>query len=424
MKRTMVVAIDGPAGAGKSTVAKLVASTLGLAYIDTGATYRLIARRALDVEIPLDDAERLAVLAKETMEACRLVDGSALHYDGRPVGPEIRTPEVSEATSIVSAHPPVREIVVSYQRRLVPPQGAVVEGRDIGTVVWPDADLKIYLVARPDVRAQRRANVTGRPDAQLVEVDERDSRDAARPVGAMKPAPDAIVVDTSDASPEKVVEKLLAYLAPRRRRRLYVALRAVLVLLLRFAFRMEVKGAENIPKRGGVIMAPNHRSLIDHPVVGCITKRQVWFMGKEELFKSPMAARLLRALGAFPVRRGRPDRASLQRGLELLRDGEVVGIYPEGTRRPENRFEQLEEGFAYIAMKSAAPIVPVAISGTEAVFPRGRKLPKFVKIRVVIGEPFRLGEMASGVLPRGRIREATAEAQRRLAALIDELEPR
>src|SRR5207249_1985302 len=129
--------------------------------------------------------------------------------------------------------------------------------------------------------------------------------------------------------------------------------------------------------------------LIDHFVVASMTRRQVWFMGKAELFKKPWAARLLNTLGAFPVKRGRPDRASLQRCLELLASGQLVGIYPEGTRRPDSRFEEVEEGFTYIAMRSGAPIVPIALSGTEAVFPKSKKLPRIVKIHAVVGEPFR-----------------------------------
>jgi 1-acyl-sn-glycerol-3-phosphate acyltransferase len=148
-------------------------------------------------------------------------------------------------------------------------------------------------------------------------------------------------------------------------------------------------------------------------------------MGKEELFRNALAAKILGAMGAFPVKRGRPDRASLQRCLDLLANGEMVGIYPEGTRRPDARFDEVEDGFAYIALRSGAPIVPVAMTGTEAVLPHGRKFPKFVKIRVVIGEPFRLGSARhSGVLPRGRIREASAEAHRKLNEVMDKAEPR
>jgi 1-acyl-sn-glycerol-3-phosphate acyltransferase len=172
-----------------------------------------------------------------------------------------------------------------------------------------------------------------------------------------------------------------------------------------------------------VIVAPNHRSLIDIPVAAAVTKRKVWFMAKEELFKSKISGGLIRRLGGFPVRRGRPDRTPLLRALELLGTGEIVGIFPEGTRTPMARFTELEEGFAYVALKSGAPIVPVAISGTEAVFPPGKKLPRLVKIRVAIGEPFRLGERVDGVLPRSQIRDATKVAQERLAAVMDRLEP-
>lgn len=424
MSGRTIVAIDGPAGAGKSTVAKLVAKRLGLAYVDTGATYRLVALRALENGVPLDDAGALSDLARQTMQQSRLVDGNALQYDGQLVGPEIRTPEVSEATSIVSARPEVRSVLVEFQRRLVPPGGAVVEGRDIGTVVWPDADVKVYLDARPDVRAGRRVSETGREDAVSAEVHERDARDAARPVGAMRPAADAVLLDTSDLEPETVAGRILDLLRPRRPDAFYASVRGTLAGLLRGVFRLEIDGRERIPSRGAVILAPNHRSLIDIPVAAATTKRKVWFMAKEELFKSRISAALISRLGAFPVRRGRPDRVPLQKSLDLLARGEVVGIFPEGTRTPESRFETLEEGFAYIALRSGAPIVGVAISGTEGVFPPGRKRPQLIKIRVKIGEPFRLGEGHTGVLPRSKVREATTDAQGRLAALMNELEPR
>lgn len=419
-----VIAIDGPAGAGKSTVSNLVAARLGLGYVDTGATYRLVALRALERGVPLDDAAVLASLAAETMGECTLAGGRKLVWNGREVGDEIRTAAVSEAASIVAAHAEVRDVLVAHQRKLVPPSGAVVEGRDIGTVVWPDAELKVYLDASADVRAQRRHVQRGDGQALNVEVHARDERDATRKVSAMRPAPDAVVIDTSAKPADVVSAEVVDLLRPRKRNPLYVVMRFLLSVLLRTAFQLEVRGAENIPKHGGVIVAPNHRSLIDHPAVGVITHRQVWFMGKDELFRNKWAARFLRALGSFPVKRGRPDRASLHTALELLASGEVVGIYPEGTRRPDARFEEVEDGFAYIALKSGAPIVPIAVSGTESVFPKGRKFPKLVKIRLLVGEPFRLGEgRTTGVLPRARIRAASAEAKQKLQAVMDELEP-
>ncbi|MEX0875282.1 MAG: (d)CMP kinase [Actinomycetota bacterium] len=424
MKRT-IVAIDGPAGSGKSTVAKMLADKLSLAYVDTGATYRLVALRAMQSGVPTSEAAALAELAKETMQRSRLVDGRVLQFDGQPVGPEIRTPEVSEATSIVSAHPAVRSVLVAFQRSLVPPEGAVVEGRDIGTVVWPDADIKLFLDASPDVRAQRRTAEHGTPGNESVEIHERDSRDASRPVGPMRPARDAVIVDTSDLDAESVAEKILELMRPRRAPALYVGVRDLIKALLKVAFHFEVIGSENIPKRGGAILAPNHRSLIDIPVAAAVTKRHVRFMAKEELFKNSFAAWFIRHTGTFPVRRGRPDRSALLQSLAVLDAGDLLGIFPEGTRTPDARFDVLEEGFAYIALKSGAPILPVAISGTEGVFPPGRKMPKLVTIRASVGEPFRLGDRArDGIVPRSRIREATVEAQRRFAAVMNALEPR
>jgi cytidylate kinase len=420
VRNRTIVAIDGPAGAGKSTVAKLVASQLGVAHIDTGATYRLVALRALEENVGLDDVPALEKLATHTMERCGLTSDATLVYEGHDVGPEVRTAEVSRTASIVAAHPEVRAILVVHQRRLVPSSGAVVEGRDIGTVVWPNADLKVYLDARSDVRAQRRTQDEGTPP---LDVEERDRRDATRPVGAMQAAPDAVVLDTSDLSPEDVAQRIVGMLGGHRPDLFYATVRGVLAALLRGIFRMEIVGAEHVPSRGPVILAPNHRSLIDIPVAAATTRRKVWFMGKEELFRSKLSAALIGRLGGFQVRRGRPDRSALHRSLELLASGEIVGIFPEGTRRPLARFEELEEGFAYVALKSGAPIVPVAISGTEAIFPPGRRLPQLVKIRVAVGEPFRLGERHAGVLPRARIRAATVEAQQRLSGLIRGLEP-
>ena len=427
MSRT-IVAIDGPAGSGKSSVAKIVASKLGLTYVDTGATYRLVALEALRKGVPLNDAAQLAAIARETMPRCGIVDGTTLSFDGMPVGNEIRTPEVSEATSVISTYPEVRKVLVDFQRRLVPSSGGVVEGRDIGAVVWPTADLKVYLDARPEVRVSRRAADLSPASSMDVEVHERDLRDATRPVSAMQPAAGAIRLDTSDMSPEQVADRVLDLLAasaePRRTDRFYAAVRTVLYALLRATFRMKITGLENIPRVGAAILAPNHRSLLDIPVAGMPTKRKVWFMAKDELFRSKISATILGRLGAFPVRRGKPDRTPLIRALQLLEAGEIVGIFPEGTRPPGARFERLEEGFAYVALKSGAPIIPVAIVGTEEVFPRDKKLPRLSKIRVHVGEQFTLGGPYAGMLPRARIRDATVEASKRLAAVINELEPR
>jgi CMP/dCMP kinase len=438
-----IVAIDGPAGAGKSTAARLVAQRLGLAHIDTGATYRLVALQALRENTPLDDPDALADVARRVAQRTELGPQGELRFDDAPVGGEIRTPEVTAAASVVAAHPEVRTVLVQMQRALVPGAGAVVEGRDIGTVVWPDADVKVYLDAQPEVRAARRVEAT--PSA----VSERDARDATRPVGAMRAADDAAIIDTTELLPEAVAEAIVTRLRPApvdrapdappaaervkappaahpsNSRLLYWLMNGVLAVALRLVFRLQVRGREKIPRSGPVILAPNHRSLIDIPLAGAVsTRRQIRFMAKDELFATKLSAWLMWRLGAFPIRRGKPDRASLNTALRLLREGGLVGVFPEGTRTPSARFDELEEGLAYLALKSGATIVPVAISGTEAAFPPGKRFIRFVKMRALVGEPFTLGGPIEGVLPRSRVREATVEAQRRLRAVMDELEPR
>lgn len=435
----VVVAVDGTLGAGKSTVSRLVAEALGLPVVDTGATYRLVGLHASETGVDLGDEDGVLDVARDVAAATTMrLDGSLLFGDAE-VGGEIRTPEVSRAASLVAAHPRVRKVIVGLQRRLVPPVGAVVEGRDIGTVVFPDAEVKVFLDARPAVRAERRADARpGEGVDALAALHERDERDATRPVGAMRPAPDALLVDTSDRSPREVADLILSRVREARRGAasraddrltptspppFYRVLRMLLAGVLKGPFRLETAGAERIPSRGPAILAPNHRSLIDHPVVGVVTRRQVRFMGKEELFSSSLGARVLAMLGAFPVRRGRPDRQSLRVALDALARGELLGLYPEGTRRPEHRFEEIEDGLAYVALKSGAPVVPIAISGTEGIFPKEARVPRLVRIRVLCGEPFVLGGPVAGVLRRSRVREATAAALERLREVMDALEP-
>ena len=211
-----MVAIDGPAGSGKSSVARAVAERLGIVNLNTGATYRAVALVALREGLDLDDGTALAT----TGAGVDLTPDGVL-YDGEPIPEEaLRTPEVSAAASKVSAHPELRRVLVERQRvaakKAEASGGAVVEGRDIGTVVLPDARLKVFLSASPEERARRRALQTGR-ETELERITEamrvRDKRDSEREVSPLKSAPDAVVLDTTDLSLEGVVSRVveLAY---------------------------------------------------------------------------------------------------------------------------------------------------------------------------------------------------------------------
>jgi cytidylate kinase len=203
----MVVAIDGPAGAGKSTVARRVAADLGFTYLDSGAMYRAVALAAL---------ERGA----EPAQAAREVGidlGDRVLLDGRDVTAQIRTPEVTEAASVAAADPAVRAAMVAQQRRLLSHGDWVAEGRDIGTVVAPDAEVKVFLTASPEARARRRAAELGADEATvLADQTIRDQRDSDRAHSPLQAAPDAHRIDTTDLSLDEVVARVVELVRSRR----------------------------------------------------------------------------------------------------------------------------------------------------------------------------------------------------------------
>ena len=202
----MVIAIDGPAGAGKSSVARAVAAALGFTYLDSGAMYRCLALAAIECGAGLDDGAALGELAGSLRIG---LDGDRVELDGRDVGAAIRTPAVTEASSRVSVHPQVREAMVASQRRLVAAGRYVAEGRDIGTVVSPDAPLKVFLTASPEERARRRAEQTGEdPSEVLAAQRERDARDEGREHSALRAAEDAVELDTTGLALGEVVGRV------------------------------------------------------------------------------------------------------------------------------------------------------------------------------------------------------------------------
>ena len=224
MSRKLIIAIDGPVGSGKSTLARRVAAMLGYIYIDTGAMYRAVALKAQRRGISFDAPDALAAIAGETRVDLR-AQGSTqqVFLDGEDVTAAIRTPEVAQAASKIAIVPGVRKLLVAEQRRAGQQGGVVMEGRDIGSVVFPDAHLKMFLTASPEVRAERRwREHQQKGDAidlarTLEEIHERDRRDRERKTSPLVRAPDAVVVDSTAMEPEEVA-RLVVMLANDRER--------------------------------------------------------------------------------------------------------------------------------------------------------------------------------------------------------------
>jgi cytidylate kinase len=218
----MIVAIDGPAGAGKSTIALNVAKRLGFQLIDTGAIYRTVALKATQMGIDIDDGPACAQLAADLEFEFKVVDGNNfIICNGETLGTEIRTPEVSRVASVVSAHPEVRQALLNIQRDLGRARDSVLEGRDIGTVVFPDAEVKVFLTASDTERAQRRVKQLGEQGSEanyediLSEIRERDARDSSRSAAPLRQADDAVAIDSTKFGIDDVVAQVVALVRSR-----------------------------------------------------------------------------------------------------------------------------------------------------------------------------------------------------------------
>ncbi len=458
-----LVAIDGPAGSGKSTVARAVADRLGLDYLDTGAMYRSVAFAALRRGIDPADAEPTAKLARGVEID---VDRDHVTVDGVDASIEIRGSEVTRAVSAVAANPQVRAELVRRQRKWAADhhgQG-VVEGRDIGSVVFPDADVKIYLTASGQTRAERRSKEALDPDYENIAADitRRDHVDSTRSSSPLLAADDAVVLDTTGMDISQVVDAVLAHLpgrpgpptstpdiapvagpgrsgvkrgADRVRGRvdyhrwqvwMYRFVRVVAAGFCRSFWRVTVEGGENVPASGAFILSPVHRSNIDTPLVAVVTRRP-WlrFMGKDSMFKYRFADWFFTAMGGFPVHRGMPDRVALRTCERLLRSGQPVVVFPEGTRQSGPVVGHLFEGPAYLATKCQVPIVPVGIGGSERAMPKQARGIRPVKVHIVVGSPIPPpANTQSGRVPRKVVHELTGVLQSRLQEVFDRAQVR
>jgi len=214
-ERKLIIAIDGPAGSGKSTIAQHLARKLGYVNLETGAMYRALGVKALEAGVSLDDETALHDLAQRSTIALDPTPlGNRVLLDGRDVSQRIRDADVTDAASRVSVHPKVREWMVSHQREMGRHGGVIMEGRDIGTKVFPDADVKIFLDAKPNVRAQRRVtqvsagNDPSRAKQIAEQMAQRDRRDSTRSESPLVPASDAVIVDSSNLKIEEVIERI------------------------------------------------------------------------------------------------------------------------------------------------------------------------------------------------------------------------
>lgn len=388
------IAIDGPGGAGKSSLAKAIAKKLGIIYVDTGALYRTIGLFMLNIGIDPKDAEGvISHLNDFTLELAFSDGKQIILLNGEDVGDTIRTPEVSMAASAVSAIPEVRQYLLNTQRDIAKKNSVIMDGRDIGTVILPDAEVKIFLTATPEARAKRRyeeliqkgQNVTY--EKVYAEMVERDTNDSTRAVAPCVPANDAVNLDNSKLTAEETVKKVLSIIKKReaqiKRNNSYYGLKTLVLPFVKLFHSFEVIGAENIPECGGFVLCSNHIAKRDVVMLALACPRQIKFVAKKELFGIPGLNLILKIFGAVPVDRGGGDVGAIRKSIELVSSGQAVSIFPQGHRYPgvNPKDTPLHNGAGMIAYRSGAPLVPVCIK-TE-----GIKYSLFKKVTVIFGKP-------------------------------------
>jgi len=203
---------------------------------------------------------------------------------------------------------------------------------------------------------------------------------------------------------------------------LYQLVRALIALVSRTYWRLTIEGRENVPATGAFVVAPVHRSFIDFALVSGVTRRRMRYMGKDSLWKVSLFGRLISALGAFPVRRGAADREALRRSIEVVERGEPLVLFPEGTRRFGPTIEHLFDGAAYVATRAGVPVVPVGIGGSERAMQKGKRLPRPVKIHIVVGKPLHPPMNPGGRASRRAVHELTEQLHVELQRLFEEAE--
>lgn len=485
----MKVAIDGPAGSGKSTIAHELAARCGLMLLDTGAMYRSVTLACHEQNVDVNDAAAVTEVALRVQISFGTADDGTqtVSLDGRDVTKEIRTPQIDADVSVVAAVAEVREAMVNQQRALAQDHDVVAEGRDIGTVVFPDAEVKVFLTADAAARAHRRAlqrDIVDEDEEKkiLADLERRDKIDSTREVAPLRPADDAVHIDSSSMTIEEEVAQISALIDearakkteatqkveaaqatektaseetpseakkakepkepkeeepndffydtdmreyPLRHRALYVATMLVCGAISKLLWPWKLEDGEELWNAdGGRMVIMNHVSMLD-PVIIVISDwahgRRMRPIYKSEFDKVGIAKWFFARVGAIPVKRGTADIKAVRRAQRAMQRGEDILVFPEGTRiYSDDQEVTIHAGFALMAQLAKAKVQPVAIVGARDGAPGGNKPLRPHRVFMRAGKAVSFDELDV----KGRKKQAEAmekTAMERVYALRDAL---
>lgn len=405
---SFIIAVDGPSGTGKGTITKLVAEKFNFQYLDTGAMYRCVTLKMINEKVGLEDEENIENILKNIKIN---LDGDKILLDDNDVSERIREEDVTKLVSQVSHIPIVRSSMVELQRRISEGKSVILDGRDIGTNVFPNAEVKIYLDASSEERAKRRfeQNKAKGIDIPFEEVKKniefRDNNDKNSKVGPLKKANDAVYIDTTNLSIKQVERKVVKIIKKKQKQikkidNAYVMtkdtyskrfahrfIKGFLGLLYRIVYRTKVVGLENFPKDEGFIICSKHINYLDAAGIILLNKKDIRFIAKADLYRFGILSWLGHLFNIIPVKRGKSDINSIKLCLKALKNKEIIGIFPEGTRKGLEKHMKVKNGAVFLAEKAKVKIVPVGIQGS---------FKPFTKITFNYGKPIDVHEFNNG----------------------------
>lgn len=422
---SFIVAIDGPAGTGKGTMAARISAKYNLVNIDTGATYRCVALDMMNKNIGLDEEEKIAELLKNIKIDMTNENGKQnILLNGENVTDKIRSKEVTQFVSQVSSIKQVRVAMNDLQRKMAQGKNVIMEGRDIGTVVFPNADVKIYLDADVEVRAQRRLLQNQKKGIEmsyeeiLESIKKRDKNDKEKEMGALKVAQDAITIDTTKLTIKQVEKEICKIINNEMKRqktekKIYSVrpettwkkiqrstIKGILHIFYILVFRVKKNNEENLPRTEPVIVCANHLNIWDALGLVTCSKQKIRFIAKEELFHNAYLNHLAHIFDVIPVRRGMRDLESMKICLKAIKNGETLGLFPEGTRRGLAKGARVQNGAAYMALKTGVKVVPVGFQG---------EFKPFRRTIINYGKPLDFSKYDSNTPEKENLEKATKE---------------
>lgn len=375
--------------------------------------------------IQLNDEEKIAKMLQEINIEMKNIDGN-LHVflDGEDVSEEIRGKEVSQNVSQVSSIKQIRLEMAKLQRKMAQGQDTIMEGRDICTVVFPTADIKIYLDADDEERAKRRykqnqeKGIDMSYEEVLENIRKRDKIDKEKEYGALKVAPGAHVIDSTNMS-IKQVEKEISKLIDKKLKdkkkeaKIYrirpetpwkkftrAVVKGILYGFYRIVFRIEKINEENLPLDEPTIVCANHLNIWDAVGLVVSSKRRIIFIAKEDLFNNAFLSWIGHLFDVIPIKRGMRDMEAMKRCIKCLKNGQTIGLFPEGTRRGLEKGAKVQNGAAYMALKTGVKVVPVGISGS---------FKPFSKVYLNYGKPLDFSQNKDKIPEKDQLNEATKQ---------------